>query len=192
MPATRIRARGRRRARRPDRLDLVEREEEAVAELRRRAEVAAGVVVERHRHVQRALVVLLDRTRPPRPPGEREVEDVAARARAQPHAAARAQRRRRRPTRVGPGALGSLQQSVIAHARAGARESRRAARSSSSAPERRAALEDLARARVGGAHLGLLLLGQREHVEDQQLVDLARVEQVARALGRDPRVVRRG
>ena len=51
--------------------------------------------------------------------------------------------------------------------------------------ERLGALEDLARARVRRAHLRLLLVGQAEDVEDQHLVDLAAVEEVARALGRD-------
>ena len=70
-----------------------------------------------------------------------------------------------------------------------ARGQRRAGACSCSSRQRLGALEDLARARVGVAHLGLLLVGQREDVQGQQLVDLAAVEQVAGALGRDPRVV---
>src|SRR5438270_1360772 len=55
--------------------------------------------------------------------------------------------------------------------------------------ERLGPLEDLAGARIGGPHLGLLLVGQAEDVEDQELVDLAAVEQVSGALGGDARVV---
>ena len=42
---------------------------------------------------------------------------------------------------------------------------------------------------VRGAHLGLLLVGQAEDVQHEQLVDLAAVEEVAGALGGDPRMV---
>src|SRR5918911_499387 len=55
--------------------------------------------------------------------------------------------------------------------------------------ERLGPVEDLARPRIRLAHLPLLLVGEREDVQDQQLVDLAAVEEVARALGRDLRVV---
>ena len=51
------------------------------------------------------------------------------------------------------------------------------------------ALEDLARPGVGVAHLGLLRVGEGEDVQDEQLVDLPAVEEVARALGGDARVV---
>ena len=56
----------------------------------------------------------------------------------------------------------------------------------SSSGQRLGALEDLAGARVRVAHLALLLVGQRKDVQDQELVDLAAVEEVAGALGRDP------
>ena len=44
-------------------------------------------------------------------------------------------------------------------------------------------------ARVGGAGLALLVVGQRQHAQREDLVDLGGVEHVARALGRDRRVV---
>ena len=91
---------------------------------------------------------------------------------------------RRRPIRARAAAAPP---SVIAPSRA--RGSPPCRRISSSVGQRLGALEDLARARVGVAHLGLLLVGQAEDVEHEHLVDLAAVEQVAGALGRDPRVV---
>jgi hypothetical protein len=48
-----------------------------------------------------------------------------------------------------------------------------------------AAVDDLGGARIGGARLALLGLGQRHRAQREDLVDLGRVEQVARALGRD-------
>src|SRR5215210_1117604 len=56
--------------------------------------------------------------------------------------------------------------------------------------KRLAALQDLARPRVRGAHLGLLLVGEGENVQDQELVYLPTVEHVARAFGGDLGVVR--
>src|SRR5215212_392433 len=54
--------------------------------------------------------------------------------------------------------------------------------------ERLAPLEDLTSPRVGGAHL-LLLVREVENVEDEHLVDLCPVEQVAGTLGGDLGVV---
>ena len=51
------------------------------------------------------------------------------------------------------------------------------------------AVDDRGGARIGAAGLGLLVVGQRQHAQREDLVDLGRVEQVARALGRDRRVV---
>src|SRR5215218_4329665 len=56
--------------------------------------------------------------------------------------------------------------------------------------ERLAALQDLPRPRVRGAHLGLLLVGEGENVQDQELIYLPTVEHVARALGGDLGIVR--
>src|SRR5919205_3463064 len=52
-----------------------------------------------------------------------------------------------------------------------------------------APLQDLPRARVGGAHLLFLLVREGEYVKDEQLIYLRPVEQVARALRGDLRVV---
>src|SRR5918998_6877595 len=52
-----------------------------------------------------------------------------------------------------------------------------------------APVQDLPRPRVGGAHLFFLLVREGEDVQDEQLVDLTPVEQVAGALGGDLRVV---
>ena len=194
MPATRTRVAARRGDASPaERLDLVGREEEAVAGLALDAEVAARVVLDDHRELDAALHVLLDR-----------LDDGRAARRAR-------RRRRRRPRRgrsrtrlprrsstpstvtaSGPGRSSSSQYGSVGHRPLAMPNSRIAPcrRISSSGRERLGALEDLARARVGVAHLGLLLVGEAEDVEHEQLVDLAAVEQVARALGRDPRVVR--
>ena len=53
-----------------------------------------------------------------------------------------------------------------------------------------AAIDDLRRARVGGARLALLGVGERHRAQREDLVDLGGVEEIARALGRDLRVVR--
>src|SRR5918998_3430094 len=55
--------------------------------------------------------------------------------------------------------------------------------------ERLAPLQDLPPPRVGGAHLFFLLISEVENVENEHLVDLGPVEQVARALGGDLGVV---
>src|SRR5919112_1206547 len=55
--------------------------------------------------------------------------------------------------------------------------------------ERLAPGQYLPRPRVGGAHLFFLLVRERENVQDEQLVDLATVEQVTGALGGDLGVV---
>src|SRR5919107_872515 len=52
-----------------------------------------------------------------------------------------------------------------------------------------APLQDLTPPRVGGTHLLFLLVREVEDVEDEHLVDLGPVEQVAWALGRDLRIV---
>src|SRR5919202_5182335 len=52
-----------------------------------------------------------------------------------------------------------------------------------------APLQDLPRARVGGAHFLFLFVCEGEYVKDEQLIYLRPVEQVARALGGDLRVV---
>ena len=116
-------------------------------------------------------------------PAEREIHHVAARARAQAHAAAPAQLDardgdgvRRRPLELLPGA--------------GHRSARKPERRRSCSCVRPSVRSRIARARASPrAHLGLLLVGQRHDREPQQPVDLAAVVQVARALGGDPRVV---
>src|SRR3712207_4596869 len=55
--------------------------------------------------------------------------------------------------------------------------------------ERLATLQDLARPRIGGAHLLLLRVREAEDVQDEQLIYLPTVEEVARALGGDLGVV---
>src|SRR5215210_7602297 len=50
-------------------------------------------------------------------------------------------------------------------------------------------LQDLPRPRVGGAHLLFLLVRKGENVEDEHLINLRPVEQVAGALGGDLGVV---
>src|SRR3712207_2837792 len=55
--------------------------------------------------------------------------------------------------------------------------------------ERLAPLQDLPPPRVRGAHLFFLLISEVENVENEHLVDLGPVEQVARALGGDLGVV---
>ena len=158
------------------------------------AEVAARVVLERHRELHAALDVLLRSPRRRRP---------GRRARG---------RRRRRPSRgrsrtrlprphldavdrhaSGPGRSSSSAAAIDAHRAHQPELADRAVQAHQLLRrERLGALEDLARARVGVAHLGLLLVGQAEDVEHQHLVDLAAVEQVARALGRDARDSPRG
>ena len=170
---------------RRDRLDLLGREEEAVRELRGDAEVAARIVGDRHDEVHGALHVLLDRLDDGEPAREHEVEHVGAGARAQPHPAAAAQLDARDGDRLGRGPL----QLLPAHRAIPNSRIAPCSRISSLLRQRLGALEDLPRARVGVAHLGLLGVGQAEDVEHQHLVDLAAVEQVARALGRDPRMV---
>src|SRR5215217_2613138 len=44
-------------------------------------------------------------------------------------------------------------------------------------------LQDLPRPRVRGAHLRLLLIGESENVQDQELIYLATIEHIARAFG---------
>ena len=182
---------GRRRRRAPSGSTSSQREEEAVARLAPRAEVAAGVVLEHDGEVHRAADRPARATRrSPTCPASARSKTSPPGAGLQPHAAAAADldavHRHGRAAR-GPRALpaGPL------HRRRSSATSRTAPcrRISSSGVRRLGALEDLARARVGGAHLGLLLVGQAEDVEGQQLVDLPAVEQVAGALGRDPRVV---
>src|SRR5919107_3298971 len=56
--------------------------------------------------------------------------------------------------------------------------------------ERLTPLQYLPPPRVGGAHLLLLLVREVEDVQDEHLIDLGPIEQVAGALGRDLRVVR--
>src|SRR5215207_2515970 len=46
-----------------------------------------------------------------------------------------------------------------------------------------APLQDLPRPRVRGAHLRLLLIGESENVQDQELIYLPTVEHIARAFG---------
>ena len=55
-----------------------------------------------------------------------------------------------------------------------------------------AAIDDRGGARVGAARLGLLLVGQREHAQREDLVDLGRVVEVAVALRARPPGGRRG
>ena len=132
----------------------VEREEEAVAEHARRAEVPARVVLERDR--QRA-------SRPPRPrsiASTTATRPASARSKTSPpplgrrHDAAAAPHldRRRTVTDSGPRRSSSSPRSR-SRLRPPGRGSRRAARSSCSCGEAAAAVEDLPRARVGGAHL---------------------------------------
>src|SRR5215203_357435 len=52
-----------------------------------------------------------------------------------------------------------------------------------------APLQDLPRPRVRGAHLRLLLIGEGENVQDQELIYLSTVEHVARTFGGDLRIV---
>ena len=53
------------------------------------------------------------------------------------------------------------------------------------ARQRLGAIQERASARVGSSHLRLLLIGEREDAQAQDLVDLGGVEQVARRFGRD-------
>src|SRR5690242_17459942 len=55
--------------------------------------------------------------------------------------------------------------------------------------ERLTALQHLARSWIGVSHLAPLLIGEREHVEHEELIDLTRVEEIARALRCDARIV---
>ena len=193
MPATRMRrARRRRACRRAERLDLRRaRRRSGGPGWRRSPRSRPGSSSTVDRELQVALHVLLDRLDDRGAAGEREVEDVAARARREPHAAAaRAPATPSTSTVSGAGALELLPVARdVAHRRTCQLADRAVQAHQLLRRERLGALEDLARARVGRAHLGLLLVGQAEDVEDEHLVDLAAVEEVARALGRDPRVV---
>ena len=71
--------------------------------------------------------------------------------------------------------------------RSGSRVATPCSRASASSGNRVAAVDDRRRPRVGPAGGGLLLLRQRHHPQREDLVDLGRVEQVARALRRDLR-----
>src|SRR5215212_3791120 len=55
--------------------------------------------------------------------------------------------------------------------------------------QRLAPLQDLPRPRIGGPHLLLLLVREGHDVQDEQLIDLGPVEQVARALRGDLGIV---
>ena len=133
----------------------------------------------------RALHVLLDRLDDREPPGEREVQDVGAGARAQTHVAAAAQLDAVDGDRLGPGPLELLP----AHRAIPSSRTAPCRRISSSCESASVRSRISARLRIGRPHLGLLRVGHREDVQDEQLVDLAAVEQVAGALGRDPRLV---
>ena len=169
------------------RLDLGGGEEEAMAEAAGGAEVAPGVVLDGDHQVDGALRVLLDRVHEGDPAVQRDVEHVGPLPRAQADAAAAPDLHAVDLDGIGPEALERL---PAAH--------RRAIPNSRTAPCRRMqlllgealrALEDLARPRVGVPHLGLLRVREGEDVQHEQLVDLAAVEQVARALGGDARMV---
>ena len=59
----------------------------------------------------------------------------------------------------------------------------------SSGVARDRALDHRAHRRVGLLELGALAVAERQHVQQQRLLDLGRVEQAAAALGRELRVV---
>ena len=123
-------------------------------------------------------------------PGERQVEHVAARARPQPHAAAAAAADAVDLDRSGARPLELLP--VLS------RRSPRAPASSRIAPCRRMSSSGvsasvrsrISRARGSDARISAFSSSVRlRMLRIEQLVDLAAVEEVARALGRDPRVV---
>ncbi len=163
-----------------------------MARLAEQTEVAARVVVEHQRQMDRAFVVLLDGIDDGGLAGEEQIHGVtAARARAKPDARAGRQLdalvghhgllRFALPTRATPirswRALGDLPQPAYGSVQSGPMLRRQ-----SFGP-----VENLPGAIVGLAGLALLLVGHRQDAQRQDLVDLSAVEEITVALRGDLR-----
>ncbi len=146
------------------------------------------VVVDDHGQVDSALEVLLDRLDrgdlARRAPGRRcRRRRAAAAAPGRPAAARRPPIAQRRRAGGGPRARRTPIRSWRSSSAVARTAHRRRAAASSARAQRLGALEQLPRARVGAPHLVLLLVGQRQDAQREDLVDLGAVEEVAGALG---------
>src|SRR5215208_3907561 len=175
---------------RVQRHDLLGGEEEPVPEDAVSSQIPARVVLQRHRDVNPVLVVLLYGLDERGLPGERKVHDVTSGAGPEHDPASLLELNpvhdhalERGPPLLLPEKVHPLlpQHPEFPDGPVQVHEFLRR--------EGFASLQDLARPRVGGAHLFFLLVREGENVQNKQLVYLSPVEQVAGALGGDLGVV---